>query len=166
MLMLKNKLFDVLARNISIESFEQWLYNDRELLKSVESNSFVLEVIDRDFSSKHIYVDLEKLCFEHFDKEEYLVYALETTCKKILNESNVKNIVKYALFLDKYYSWEDDFKVIYAFYGVACNIDLVEMGHMSIFELQNDLKGLSEDVLLSLKDLSLDRKINILKKGI
>ena len=165
MLKLKNKLFDVLARNISIENFEQWLYNDVDILNVVDSNDFVLELVNRNYSNKHIFVDLEKLCFDEYSKEEYLVYAVESTCSKIIQETDVKNVIKYVLFLDNYYNWDDDYQIIYAFYGLACDFDLVELGHMTVKEFRSGLKNLASEILDNFKNSSLEEKINILKNG-
>ena len=165
-LKVKNKLFDLLARNISLESFEQWLYTDIDVLNKVDSDDFVFELINRDFKDKHILQDLEKLGFTKYNKEEYLVYAVESVCKRILENRTCDNMVETALFLDKYYNWNDDYQIIYAFYGIACNFDLVEIGYYSRGQIMAELKVLSIEILDKFSDASLNKRIDILKTGL
>jgi hypothetical protein len=165
-LKVKNKLFDLLARNISLESFEQWLYTDIDVLNNVDSDEFILELINRDFKDKHILQDLEKLCFDTYNKEEYLVYAVESVCKKIKEDRVCETMVESALFLDKYYNWDDDYQIIYAFYGIACNFDLVEIGCYSRGQIIAELKVLSIEILDKFRGTNLNQKIDILKTGL
>ncbi len=43
---LKLKIFDVLVNNITIEEFENWLYNSKLLEEKLKENSLIFEVVN------------------------------------------------------------------------------------------------------------------------
>jgi len=113
---LKNKLFDVLARNISIESFEQWLYNDVDILNAIERDDVVLSLVDRDYKSKNILNDLEKYLIENYNFDEFFVFLVEESYQKLSRVSDFDSIESILNVLQQFYNKNCDYQLLFEFY--------------------------------------------------
>jgi hypothetical protein len=166
MLKLKNKLFDLIARNISIEDFEQWLYNDDEILNKVVSDDFVLELINRDYGNKHVFTDLEKLCFQKYSKDEFLVYVIESVCKILSDEKDYNIIFSLLNELVRHYDFSDDYELLFNFYCLHCETDCGPFGSLERMKFIKKVNDYSLKVLLKLIDKSYQEKLCFTVNGI
>ena len=166
MLKLKSKLFDLLARNISIEDFEQWLYNDKEILSKVDSDDFVLELIDRDYKSKHIIADLEKICFDNFSKGEFLIFTIENACNLLSEEKNYNVIFNELNQIVTHYYFDEDYGLLFNFYCLHSETDCGYFNSQERKIFVDKINKYTTKIMLKFQGKSFDEKMCFIKNGI
>lgn len=66
---LKLRIFDVLTEKITVSEFENWLYNQNEIINNLNTNSFYFELISIDYTTENWAKKLHKLSKETYDDD-------------------------------------------------------------------------------------------------
>ncbi len=161
---LKIQLFDVLSGEQSVEEFEQYVYTDATLMEAMDEDEFVFDLVSMSYKQKDVLQEIEKLTFDRYDYEEYLIYLLEVNCAKILLSVDLIELGNIVAKLCEEYDWDSEYEIFSGFYYWDDEMYLVEEGHFTERELIQDLHSLSDNVLIMLKGQSLEDKKILLKK--
>lgn len=163
---LKVEIFRVLSGVTNIQEFEPWLYTDKEVLKLIENDSFVFEIVNLNYNNKDALHELQKLVFDVFDYEEFLVFMLEVNCSKLLYEEELEKIFQLVLRIGSYYDNEENpYSLIEGFYFYKYEIDCIRDGIDDSKWFENDVKNYVRFILGEMRDRSPDMKIRFLKKA-
>ncbi|AFM05566.1 hypothetical protein Fleli_3235 [Bernardetia litoralis DSM 6794] len=79
----EQKFYEVLKYKVSIQNFEQWVYNTKELEMELPPNSY-LELISLNFKGKYIYLELEKVISQFVNNGKFEIKRLQNHLKSII----------------------------------------------------------------------------------
>ena len=81
---LKEKVFFVLLGNIRIDEFEDWLYNEENIINSIEEDALIYNLITINYKEEKAFSILQEFAFKKFQYQEYIILFIGVNCKKIL----------------------------------------------------------------------------------
>ncbi len=163
---LKKMLYKVLSRTISLEAFEAWLYADKYVNEQLLSNNLILELLSLNLRSKFAMMELETFCFKHFKREDFLVYLVKFNCEDFLGDKNDEGVDRFFENLDRFFNWEDDFKLINQFTNINDKWYLAKDGWISKSDVRNELIRFSSAVIENFLGSNEDERIKMLENGI
>ncbi len=163
---LKNKLFGVLAGDIRISDFEQWLYTNTTLLNSIDEDPFVFNIYNLNYKSDTILHTIDNICKKMEGEEGYIISIVERECRKILKTENEEIILKSMYKLIKFYTFNYERELLSAFYYLNDDIALYKEGYVLKFDLVEEAQEVACEILNKLKHTSLEEKKELLMKGI
>lgn len=79
------KFYEYLSANISLESFENWIYDNKELEKYIPKDLYV-ELISFDYTSHNLIPFIKTIVQEQFDWKEYELWRTIDLLEKIKSE--------------------------------------------------------------------------------
>ncbi|MBU2926620.1 hypothetical protein [Winogradskyella psychrotolerans] len=120
---LKLKIFDVLVNNITIEEFENWLYNSKLLEEKLKEDSLIFEIVNINYRLDNSMKMLKNIAYNIFDEDDFLVMKIEENCKKIVNTDDPKSIEKYVLNIVQDYNFDSESNVYWEFYNLHYSLD-------------------------------------------
>lgn len=159
----KQMLYKVLSRSLTVEEFENWLYNDEYINSQVLDNEVVLDLLCLNFRSKHIMYELEKFCFRNFNKEECLIEVVKANCEMILSDETDKNIDAFIHNIGHFYNWNDDYTLIDQVYSFGNKWSLAWDGYYSKSEAK---KYVLEFARISIEKLNGNQRLRVFANGI
>ncbi|WP_338812830.1 hypothetical protein V9L05_15845 [Bernardetia sp. Wsw4-3y2] len=80
---IEQKFYEVLKYKVSIQNFEQWVYNTKELEIELPPDAY-LELISLNFKGKYIYLELEKVISQFVDNGKFEIKRLQNHLKSII----------------------------------------------------------------------------------
>ena len=163
---LKQRLFDVLAKAITVEEFENWLYKNENITSSIDENDMFFDIVTMNYRSKHIYWELEKYCHKYYDYEEYLVALVESGCRKLVRENISEKIWPVITHIGSFMDWDKNYGLINQFYYLEDDLYLVQDDLLKEEDVLKYIKKMAGIILAELESLSIDDKLEILKTGI
>ena len=163
---LKQKLFDVLAKAITIEEFENWLYNNEGIASSINENDMLFDIISLNYRDRHIYSELEKYCHKYYDPEEYLVSLVESSCRKLVQMKTSEDVWPVIMHIGSFMDYDKDYWLLNQFYYMDDELSLSKQGYYKEKNVIADINKMAMEVLKELENLSMPAKIERLKKGI
>lgn len=125
---LKLKIFEVIGARIVIEEFENWLYNEFDLLKSIDSNTTLFDVITLNYKKSNCLAKLLKKSSELFTYEEYTLLRIVYSCRIIISTKSKSIIFKEISELNRDFDFETEYRLIWLFYALNEQIDLSKDG--------------------------------------
>ena len=163
---LKLKIFEVLSNITSIQNFEKWLYEEPKIVDAVGSDELIYDIMTIDYHDKNSFYELEKLVFDHYSYEEFLVFAIEKYCIKILNATKANTVFGFIYLINRYFNYKTEYALLWDFYEIFDLIDLVECGHMKEKNAIKSVKKIASGMVKSFEQaVHLDEKIELLKTG-
>lgn len=163
---LKQKLFDVLAKAISLEDFENWLYNNKSIISSINDNDMLFDIVSMNYRSNHIYADLEKYCNTYFSSEEYLVSLVESSCGKLVMFGTSEEVWPVIKHISSFMNRDNNYGLINQFYYIEDYFYIVQDGFLKEKDILEYINKMAAIVLSKLEGLSMGQKIEVLKNGI
>lgn len=163
--LIKDKIFKVVSRVISVQDFEQWVYTNSEITNNLENDDFFFELVSLNYRGKHALYDLEKTCFKNYDYEEYLINMIEMNCQVLILEEKIDELWKIVLRISSHQDWDKNYKLIYSFYGLEDEISLAKQGFINKKEIINYTHELAQTILSKFEKLSLEGKKDVLING-
>ncbi|WP_338767804.1 hypothetical protein WAF17_06520 [Bernardetia sp. ABR2-2B] len=82
---IEQKFYEVLKYKVSIQNFEQWVYNTKELEMELPPNSY-LDLISLNFKEKYIHLELEKVISQFVDNGKFEIKKLQDYLKSIIDK--------------------------------------------------------------------------------
>ncbi len=125
---LKLKIFEVIGSRIAIEEFEKWLYGESNILKSIDSNTTIFDVITLNYKKSNCLAQLLKLSSDLFTYEEYALLRLVHSCRKIISTKSKSITFKEIYELNRDFNFETEYRLIWLFYTLNEQIDLSKNG--------------------------------------
>lgn len=159
-------LFKLMSQTLSLKEFEAWLYDDDYIKSQLLENEVIFELVSIDLSSKHAFYELEKFCFNHFDKEECLVQVVRYNSEFLLEAKTDAAAEKFMTSLYHFQDWNDDYSLITQIYYLTEDWALADYGYVDKQQLRNELFGIAETFLTQLKGLSVEESIQLFRNGI
>jgi len=163
--LLKNKIFEVNARIITIAQFEQWLYTTQGIAENIETNDFIMKMVSLNYKDKNIHNILEKICFEEYDQEEFLIKMIELNCLHLAQVTGSQEMWKIVNTICRYNNLESNYRLINKFYYLEDEISLAQGGLIKESVVIAGFQKLARDILSALEGLSLFGRKNILISG-
>lgn len=165
---LKNKLFEVLSRTLSIKEFEAWLYTDTYVNEHILEDERVLELLSINLKSAHAMAALNSFCFEYFafDKEECLVAIVEFNCQKFLQNQGENSAQNMISNIGSHHDWDDNYTLIAQAYWYGDEWDLANDGYYSKRDVMHNLTEFAQTVLNKLSNASKEERKQLLIEGI
>ncbi|NAS31931.1 hypothetical protein GTQ40_13170 [Flavobacteriaceae bacterium R38] len=163
---LKLKIFEVLSNITSIQNFEKWLYEEPKIINAVGSDDLIYDIMTIDYSDKNSFSELEKLAFDHYSYEEFLAFAIEKYCVKILNATKANTVFGLIYLINRFFNYKTEYALLWDFYELFDLIDLVEYGHMKEKSAIKSIKKIASGIVESFEQaIHLDEKVELLKAG-
>ena len=163
---LKLKIFDVLVNNITIEEFENWLYNSKLLEEKLKENSLIFEVVNINYRLDNSMKMLKNIASNIFEEDDFLVMKIEENCKKIVNTDDPKNIEKYVLNIVQDYNFDLESNVYWEFYSLYYSFDgydYINYTKRSLDKLNSKTIDYAKTVLYNLRNCkNLEEKKQVL----
>lgn len=163
---LKQMLFQLLAQTLSLKEFEAWLYKDDYIKSHLLESEMIFELLSIDLRSKHAIHEIEKFCFNHFNKEECLVQIVKYNCELFLETKTDKAAENFIRNICYFYDWEDDYSLISHLYYLADDWDMVKDGYIDKQHVKIELVSYAESFLEKLLCSNVEESISLLKNGI
>lgn len=162
---LKQMLLQLLARTLSMKEFEAWLYKDDYIKSHLLESEMIFELVNIDFSSKHAFIEIEKFCFNHFNKEESLVQIVKYNCESFLATKTDEAAEHFIRNICYFYDWEDDYLLISHIYYLADDWEMVKDGYINKQHVKNELFSFAEIFLEKLGCSNFEESILLLTNG-
>lgn len=163
---LKEKIFFVLLGKIRIDDFESWLYNEEYIIKSIEEDAFVYDLITINYKDENTMSLLKEVAFKKFKDEEYIILFIEMNCKKILVLDQWISIHNAFSEIFSFFDYDKDYFLMWRFYSINVDIGLIDIGYVTIADVIIDIKKLSLQIVNQLKECStIGERIKFLEEG-
>lgn len=162
---LKQMLFKLLSRTLSMKEFEDWLYNDDYIKTHVLESEMIVELLSIDLRSKHAMHELEKFFFNHFNKEECLVQVVKYNCEMLLETKTDNALENFFQNICYFHNWDSQYVLIEDVYYLLNDWELTHDGYMDKRTMKNEICRFAEIVLEKLKELNLEESILLLING-
>ncbi len=163
---LKYKVFEVLSRTLSVEAFEVWLYADPYVAEHITDDEAIFELVNLNYRSRQILIELDSFFIKYFDKEECLISIVEFNCKLFLEIGSKDAVYKMVNNICLYHSWDDSYALLDWYNSFSMDLELAELGHYSMSELMNNLTLFCKEVIKVLNGADLETRKRILREGI
>lgn len=163
---LKKMLFKLMSQTLSLEEFETWLYTDDYIKSQLLENEMIFELVTINLKSKHAFTELEKFCFNHFDKEECLVQIVKYNCEVYLDTKTDEAAENFIRNVCYFHDWNNDYSLISQIYYLADDWDLVLDGYADKQQVKNELFSYAEIFLEKLQKLDAEESIQLLRNGV
>jgi len=163
---LKQMLFKLMSRTLSIKEFEAWLYNDEYIKSQLLENEMIFELLNIDLTSKHAFYELEKFCFSRFKKEECLIQVVRYNCEIYIE---VKNDASAEIFFKNicyFYDWNDNYPLIKKIYNLKNDWDLALEGCIEKYHVKNDIFRFAQTFMTKLEGMTVKESIALLINGL
>ena len=159
---LREKLFLLLAKRLTKEEFETWLYADAFILSNVEKEP-ILELLCINLKSTQALYELQLYCNRQFGEDNFLVRNIEYQCENFLEQPSEQNAM--LLFYGTVNSSDEKGRhLLYQFYLMELDFET-----SSYYENGAGLSGLKRQVAVVLEKLqerNEEEKIQLLYQGI
>lgn len=162
---LKQILFKLLSRTLSMKEFEDWLYYDDFIKSQIVKNDVIFELVNIDLRSKDAFVELEKFCFKHFKKEECLVKVVKYNCENFLETKTDNALESFFKNICHYYDWDIQYALIEDVYYLLNDWELTHDGYMDKRTIKNEISHYAEIVLEKLNVLNSEESVLFLING-
>lgn len=162
---LKIEIVKYLSGLITLNEFEEWLYNDEFIKESIEINEDVLEVVSIDYRSKHAGAILHSFFISKYTEEELLILLLEVRSIYFINEPNLQNMEDFLRRINSYISWDSDYQLIENFYWLINDLESLDYKRVALSEVYSSLIELCELISEKFENASIEEKITYLKDG-
>lgn len=160
---LKLKIFDVLTETISVGEFEQWLYADPKVLKAIDSDELVFDVISLNYKERNSLDTLLKLTSEKFNYQENTVISIVSSCKKINALENKTLIFQEVSKINEGFDYETNYSLLWIFFSFNEQIYSVEEGFLKEGDIISRIKNLAEIIISKFENYSsLSEKLRVL----
>ncbi|MDG1332884.1 MAG: hypothetical protein P8P74_11185 [Crocinitomicaceae bacterium] len=138
---MKKEVFDVCAGLMAISEFEEWFYNDAEIQCSILEDDNVLRLCSIDLTKRDAQYEMNKFCFDTFDREEFYVYVIEKNAGMIIETDNRDEIINHVRNICTYSGWEDSKHLFYALYFLEDQYnDFQYSGYATRGQIVNEMK--------------------------
>lgn len=162
----KENLFNVIARIISMEEFEGWLYKDSFVIENALENELVLEILLVNLKTRDSFQELQALCFRFFSREEFLIYQTEYVAQVIEEKGHTFQVEKWISTIANYYDHKEPEELLYHFESLSCLLeDGVTYYGYNRAHLNKEVKIFGRRIQKTFENLSLEEKIECLKNG-
>lgn len=148
---LKRKIFSILLEKIEINEFETWLYNNDDIIKLINEDNFIYDLVTINYKKKDAISLLQKVVFKKLEYEEYIILVIERNCKKILELNEWNSIYKLFNEIFGFFDYDKDYFLMWRFYSINSRIDLIDIGYETKTNIINEIKKLSLLILNQLK---------------
>ncbi|WP_281987756.1 hypothetical protein [Aquimarina aggregata] len=163
---LKEKIFSVLLKKTEMNELESWLYNEENIINSIENDSFIYDLITINYKDENAISLLEEIVFKKIKHEEYIILVIERNCENILDLCEWNSIYKLFNEIFGFFDYDKDYFLMWRFYSINSRIDLIHIGYESKTSITNEIKELSLQILSKLKECNTsDERIKILTDG-
>jgi len=163
---LKEKVFSVLLGKIGINEFESWLYNEENIIKSIEEDAFIYDLITINYKKENAISFLREVAFKKFQYEEYITLLIGINCKKILTLNKWDSIYKVFNEIFRFFDYDKDYFLMWRFYSINSRIDLIDIGYETKTNIINEMKELSLLIVNQLKECNTtSERIKFLTEG-
>lgn len=111
--------FQMIYGNLNIHDFEQWVYDNTDVLSELLSGDDYLELISINYNEKSTKYEVEKLLEKYIDYSRFETIKIRTMLQNALNSRDSLPIILmefYEMYCDGYYFLED----LGLGYGLAC----------------------------------------------
>jgi hypothetical protein len=163
---LKEMIFRLMSQTLSLKEFETWLYADNYIKSQLLEDETIFELVSIDLRSKHAFHELQKFCFNHFDKEECLVQVVKYNSELLLETKTDAAAEKFMKSLYYFQDWNDDYSLITQIYYLTEDWEFVDYGYVDKQQLRNELFGIAETFVKQLEGLSVKESIQLFRKGV
>ncbi|MBI3258752.1 MAG: hypothetical protein HYZ54_04645 [Ignavibacteriae bacterium] len=145
---IKDQFYQTLNNEISIEEFEAWLYDNKEVEETLPLNEYV-DLISFNYKKKGDYYELSNLLKKHIDVSEYETYRILILLKEAQQKTDR---LPYLLleFSDLYYNGYEFLQVLGQVFGLYIDEPYMSgFGDYTLDELSDEHK---KELLLSFSD--------------
>lgn len=162
---LKKMLCKLLSRTLSMKEFENWLYYDDFIKSQIVKNDVIFELVSIDLRSKDAFVELEKFCFKHFNKEECLVKVVKYNCENLLETKTDDALESFFQNICYFHDWDLQYALIEDVYYLLNDWELTHDGYMDKRTMKNEVRHYAEIVLEKLNALNSEESVQLLING-
>lgn len=163
---LKEMLFMLMSQTLSLKEFETWLYEDDYIKSQLLKNKVIFELVSIDLRSGHAFYELEKFCFNYFNKEECLVQVMRYNSEMFLETRTEDAAEKFMRNVYRFHDWDTDYFLMSQVCFLSDDWELVDSGYMDGERLMNELSDIAEMFLKQLHSLNMEESIQLLRNGV
>ncbi|TMM31497.1 hypothetical protein FDT66_05920 [Polaribacter aestuariivivens] len=161
----KEKAIELLLDIISKEDFEMMLY---EKVKSEDliKNSLLFELVNINYRLEGFKKPLLEILRKEISEEVFIIYNIKLYSEKIKDENNTKTILHYFSKIYNLFDFDQEYSLMWDFYNINEELDLVEFGYENESEVIMNLKKICSLVCKEFDRLStLSGKVTFLING-
>lgn len=163
---IKEMMFAVLSRTLSISEFENWLYSDPFVNTNILQNDLVWAILSINLKSKEAYGELQKVCDRYFDRLEFLFAVVENNAMKFLEDESPSGAMTFLSNVTQFYDWDDDYGLINQVKNIQYDWDLVLEGIYSKAEVLQALSSFIQSVLCVSDIGRIEEKRRVVMEGV
>ncbi len=164
---LKHKIFNVLIEKITVSEFENWLYNSEEIIENLDNNPYYFDLISINYKNDKWQNEFKNLVKKNYGTDLLILSRLEVICSKIIHSKNINDCHWLISEIIKDYNYETENIVLFDFYSLYSQFDLINLGYMSDSNYSSEAKYISSLFLNKVENFnSLDEKVNALKSSL
>ena len=142
---------NVIANNISIQEFENWLYESEFLNDNLKQNSFIFNIVNINYKDKKWKNTLKASLIEKCEEEYIKTLSISDTCLQILNSKNFYEIRELVSKNKVKFDMHEDHQILYKFYDLEISFYQSEYTHIDKNELIKETKFYANQVIENLK---------------
>ncbi len=148
---LKFNIYNTLIEKITIQAFEQWLYNEGEIMNNLESNMFIYEVITNNYQSKNCLENLKNIALKKYGDDFETIFVIEKSCMKIIQTKNIEAYYEILKKVMMYFNYEQEYKILWQFYDCYNHVELIYDFYWSEEDLRSEIQLLAKTTLVKLE---------------
>src|SRR5258706_2578242 len=96
---LKEKVFQTIEEQIPLKEFEQWLYQQSDLLEKM-SNDLILELFEFNYNQKGAHYEFKKSFVKYFDENEFMLWKIKANLRDLIAGKETKDRILHEFYYD------------------------------------------------------------------
>ena len=140
---LKEKVFQTIEEQIPLKEFEQWLYQQSDLLEKM-SNDLILELFEFNYNQKGAHYEFKKSFVKYFDENEFMLWKIKANLRDLIAGKETKDRILHEFYYDLGYG-EYPFVQRIGYY--LFEFEELEYSTRTLPDLLSDLKSDAEELL-------------------
>lgn len=151
---LQLEIYNTLLERQSIQEFEQFLYNNENILDNLENNIFFYQIMIINYRLDNCLLQLRNEAYMEYGENFMQVLTVERSCIDMLqtNDTAAHYSILRKMIREFDFNWSDKYNISYKFEGYYYHMDEMFEGGVSEVKLNPEIQNLAQEVLTQLAE--------------